>query len=272
VIAALPFLLVKTNRARWREILAACTLGWLSHAPLDILTSYGTLWLWPFSRTRMELDWMSIVDPLFTVPLLVLALLARARASIGLARVAAGFALAYVALGGLLHHRAASVQASLAQQRGHRIEHGRVMPTLGNVVVWRSVYVAAGEAHADAVRVTVFGARAVAEGERVPLVSELPDSPADPALRARFERDFARFAWFSDGLVARDPADPTALADMRYSLATGGFAPLWGIRFHADGREPPVEWVELMRHRERSLTELWQLLTGRSPHLRAWLL
>jgi hypothetical protein len=59
---------------------------------------------------------------------------------------------------------------------------------------------------------------------------------------------------------------------MRYSLATGGFAPLWGIRFHADGREPPVEWVELMRHRERSLTELWQLLTGRSPHLRAWLL
>lgn len=272
LIAALPFLLVKGDRAQWREILAACTLGWASHAPLDILTSYGTLWLWPFSRTRLELDWMSIVDPLFTVPLLALALLARARSSARLARVAAVFALAYVALGGLLHRNATTVQAGLAHSRGHAIEHGRVMPTLGNVVVWRSVYAAGGEIHADAVRVTPFGARAVAKGERLPRLTEPPELPADPALRDRFERDFARFSWFADDLVARDPADPTAFADMRYSLATGGFVPLWGVRFHADGREPPVEWVELMRHRERAFTELWQLLTGRSPHLRAWLL
>jgi inner membrane protein len=92
------------------------------------------------------------------------------------------------------------------------------------------------------------------------------------ALGERFVRDFARFAWFADGFVARDPADPAVLADMRYSLDPGGFQPLWGVRFHTDGRENPVEWVELMRGRGRGFSELWQLITARSPRLRSWLL
>lgn len=272
-IAALPFLLSRDNRRRAGAILAACTLGYASHAPLDVLTSYGTVWWWPFSRARLELDWMSIVDPLFTIPLLVLTLLAMVRTSRRLAGVAVLFALAYIGLGAALHHKALAVQRSLADARGHTIERGRAMPTLGNVLVWRSVYIAGGEIHADAIRVTPFAAPAVVEGERVALLSEPPgDVTPDRELAARLARDFVRFAWFADGFVARDPADPSALGDMRYSLATEGFEPLWGVRFHTDGRTVPVEWAELMRHRESGFVELWQLVTGTSPHLRAWLL
>jgi len=272
VIAALPFLAMRSNRQRWRAIVAACTLGYASHAPLDVLTSYGTMWLWPFSRARLELDWMSIVDPLFTIPLLVLTLLARTRSSLRLAYLAAAFALAYVAFGGMLHYRAATVQAGLAASRGHHLERGRVMPTLGNVIAWRSVYVAGGEIHADAIRISPFGSSTVVEGGRIALLASAPlEAAASGPLRERFARDFARFTWFADGFVARDQTDPTALADMRYSLLTEGFEPLWGVRFHADGRQVPVEWVELMQHRERGLTDLWQLITGQSPHLRAWL-
>lgn len=272
-LAALPFLLKRDNRRRAGAILAACTLGYASHAPLDVLTSYGTLWWWPFSRARLELDWMSIVDPLFTIPLLLLTVLAMVRTSRRLAGAAALFALAYIGLGAALHHSALTVQRGLAASRGHTVERGRVMATLGNVLVWRSVYVAGGEIHADAIRVSPFGAPSVVEGQRVPLLSAPPaDLAPDKALSARFARDFARFSWFADGFVATDPADPTALADMRFSLATAGFEPLWGIRFHTDGRAVPVEWVELMRHRESGLAELWQLVTGTSPHLRAWLL
>lgn len=272
-IAALPFLLARDNRRRVGPILAACTLGYASHAPLDILTSYGTMWWWPFSGARLELDWMSIVDPLFTIPLLVLTVLSMVRSSRRLAHAAALFALAYIGLGAAQHHRALKVQHGLAAARGHAVEHGRVMPTLGNVLVWRSVYLTGGEIHADAIRVTPFGAPAVVQGRRVPLLSALPAGiTSDPALSARFTRDFARFAWFADGFVARDPADPSAISDMRYSLATEGFEPLWGVRFHADGRTVPVEWAELMRHRESGWVELWQLVTGTSPHLRVWLL
>jgi inner membrane protein len=145
------------------------------------------------------------------------------------------------------------------------------MPTLGNMVVWRSVYSAGGAIHADAIRVLPFGPPEVVEGGRVPQVAA-PPAVAGAALGARFRRDFGRFAWFADGFVAADPADPSVLADMRYSVDTAGFEPLWGVRFHVDGRDVPVEWVELMQHRERALVELWQLVTGRSPHLRAWLL
>jgi inner membrane protein len=272
-LAALPFLLKRDNRRRAGPILAACTLGCTSHAPLDVLTSYGTLWWWPFSHARLELDWMSIVDPLFTIPLLLLTVLSMVRTSRRLAAAAALFALSYIGLGAALHHNAFAVQRGLAAARGHAVEHGRVMATLGNVLVWRSVYVAGGEIHADAIRVSPFAAPAVVEGQRVPLVSAPPlDLTPDRALSARFARDLARFSWFADGFVARDPTDPTALADMRYSLATERFEPLWGVRFHADGRTVPVEWVELMRHRESALVELWQLVTGTSPHLRAWLL
>jgi inner membrane protein len=273
LIAALPFLSMRNNRRRWRAIIAACTLGYASHAPLDVLTSYGTLWLWPFSPARLELDWMSIVDPLFTVPLLMLTLMGRVWSKRGPALVAAAFALAYVALGGALHHRGATAQAGLAASRGHRVEHSRVMPTLGNVLVWRSVYVAGGEIHADAIRVVPFGAPAVVEGKNVPLHPAVQrDVAVGGALGERFVRDFARFAWFADGFVARDPADPTVLADMRYSLDPGEFEPLWGVRFHTDGRENPVEWVELMRGRGRGFAELWQLITARSPRLQSWLL
>lgn len=51
-IAALPFLMTRDNRQRWRAIVAACTLGYASHAPLDVLTSYGTLWLGPMRSKR----------------------------------------------------------------------------------------------------------------------------------------------------------------------------------------------------------------------------
>jgi inner membrane protein len=274
VLAALPFLALRSERARWRSVVAACTLGYATHAPLDVLTSYGTLWLWPFSRERLELDWMSIVDPLFTLPLLVLAVLAALRASRRIALAAAASGLLYIALGGVLHQRAATVARSLAATRGHAVAQARVMPTLGNLLVWRSVYVADGAIHADAIRVAPWASAAVLGGDSIALV-DAPPLPDDvpPALRARRARDFGRFAWFADGFVARDPADPTVLGDMRYSLSTEGFEPLWGVRFHADGRAVPVEWVSMTSRRGGdSLAELWQLITGRAPRLHVWLL
>ncbi len=271
VLAALPLLAFARLRARWRWVLAACTLGWLTHAPLDALTSYGTLLFWPWSRTRVELDWVSIVDPLFTVPLLVLALLAGWRRSAGLARAAAAFALAFVAVGAWQHQRAAAVQASLAASRGHVIEHGRVLPTLGNMVLWRSMYVAGGAMHADAVWVTPLGGTAVVAGERLAQVVRPPLTGAeDAALGARITRDFARFQWLADGFCGVDPGDDTVIADMRYSLRTEGFEPLWGVRFSRDGRAVPVEWVPRHMDARDGWGEFWQLLTGTSPRLRHW--
>ena len=53
--------------------------GLCHHGLLDSCTSYGTQLFWPFSDARVAWDTMSIVDPLFTIPLLVFVITARTR-------------------------------------------------------------------------------------------------------------------------------------------------------------------------------------------------
>ncbi|HZK13433.1 MAG TPA: metal-dependent hydrolase, partial [Desulfobaccales bacterium] len=56
---------------RWFKplfILGLAALG--SHLLLDLATSYGTQLFSPFSRRRLSLDWIFIIDPYFTALLL----------------------------------------------------------------------------------------------------------------------------------------------------------------------------------------------------------
>ena len=54
--------------ARW---LALVWLTWLSHAGLDALTVYGTQLLWPLMPPPIGINSIFIIDPLFTLPLLL---------------------------------------------------------------------------------------------------------------------------------------------------------------------------------------------------------
>ncbi|GIS21122.1 MAG: hypothetical protein CM15mP120_30380 [Pseudomonadota bacterium] len=47
----------------------ACLAGYATHGLLDACTSYGTQLFWPFSNVRVAWNNSSIVDPLFTLPL-----------------------------------------------------------------------------------------------------------------------------------------------------------------------------------------------------------
>ena len=269
LIAILPFLLSGWGRGRWRSVYAAALLAYLVHPLLDIVTSYGTLVLWPFSHTRVAVDWISVVDPLFTLPILMLVAWAAVANSRRVAAIAVGLGLCYLALGAVQESRARSLQAELAATRGHRIERGRVLPTLGNLIVWRSLYVANGTIHVDAIRVAWPGERSYVPGDSAAVVRQPPlDGDLPPAVRARFQREFNRLWWFADGYVARSPQDPRLLGDMRYSIRTEAFEPLWGFRFHAENGSRPVDWVRVaFRGRQYGFAELWALVEGRSPKL-----
>ena len=52
-----------------------CTLGYATHGFLDACTSYGTQLLWPFSDERFAWNTISIIDPMFTWPLVGLVVL-----------------------------------------------------------------------------------------------------------------------------------------------------------------------------------------------------
>jgi inner membrane protein len=264
-VAALPFLLAARWRRQWNLVLLATTIGCATHGLLDLCTSYGTYLLWPFIDRRVALDIISIIDPVFTVALLIGVLWAVIARSGRPALVGLIVCVAYLALGAVQHGRAAAVQRRLAAGRQHQLVRGRAMPTLGNLIVWRSVYEAGGRLHADAVRTPLFDSTAVREGEAIGII-RLEDLPPQAQASERICRVFEGFRDFSDGYVARVPGDPDVIGDMRYSMMTSGFDPLWGIRIEIGNSEPTVRWGHLANDREGAVADLWRDVTAPSGY------
>jgi len=147
------------------------------------------------------------------------------------------------------------MQQALAENRGHTIERGRVMPTLGNVVVFRSLYLADGVMYADAVRVPPFGSTSARHGASLPVLAE---SDLPQPVGQRVGEVVAGLDAFACGFVAVDPkdrgGDRVYLGDMRISIATSGFKPLWGVSVSTTG-DPAPQWAAFGR-READPDEL----------------
>jgi inner membrane protein len=239
----------------------------VSHALLDAATSYGTLLLWPLTDRRYGWDFVAVVDPAVTVALAIGLGFAWRRRSAAWAIAGLVVAAGYLGMGVMQHGRAVAAQAVVAAERGHVPERIEVMPTLGNVLVWRALYEDDGKIYADRVRVGLAGDASVRPGWALAHVREGDLTPAERARNER--RSLARFTWFAEGWVARSPADATVLGDMRYSMSTEAFDPVWGIRFTPPGEAAEVAWVNRSRERRVSPRELWEELMGRDPRFRS---
>lgn len=261
VVAALPWLVRQANRAMWKAITGASIVGYATHGLLDACTTYGTQLFWPFSRTRVAFHAISIIDPIFTVMLVAGLVFAASRKSARPAALALALCLAYLAAGAVQRDRAAGVQERIAASRQHEITRGEVFPTIGNQLVWRSLYRSGDTLYTDRIRVPLFREAQFAPGMSVRLEEESSLGPVEAA-NARVVRDFRRFQWFSDGWIARDENDPSVIGDVRYSMRTDAFEAIWGVRFHPE-RDVPTEWVNLSRSRRIQGGELWAEITGK---------
>jgi inner membrane protein len=264
-LAAAPFLLSRHFRPHWRLVLGTALAACATHTVLDACTSFGTLMLWPFSRARISWDFVSVSDPLVTLPLVIafiFALRPRSgpRTTARITAVALLWVVGYLGLGAWQHHRAAEAQRELAASRGHTVVAARVMPTFGNILLWRSIYQHDHRLQCDALRLLHGAAPRVRVGSDVALVTA-GDLAAAGASAADLDA-FARFAWFADGYIAYAPARPDVLADMRYSLRTDGFDPVWGIKLSGTPGLPA--WVDLATGTpRRSVQTAWRdLFTG----------
>lgn len=260
-VAAAPWLLKRGYRADWKPVLGAATIAYATHGLLDACTNYGTQLLWPFSDLRIAWHWLTTIGPLITLMLLLglvfgVRLDRRWPAVLGLAGI-----LAYTGTAVWQQERALAAQADIAAARGHLVERAKMFPTVGNVFLWRSVYESGSVLHTD--RIRAGGAVSWKAGSSVPLVTEAALTPAERASE-RIVRDYRRFAWFSDGWVARAPAVPEVYGDARYSLSTERFEPIWGVRFHPEARIP-TEWVDFTAQNKVPLGGLWRELSGNDP-------
>ena len=211
---------------RFRESYLVCLLGYATHGVLDACTSYGTQLFWPFSDYRVAWNNVSVVDPLFTLPLVGCVVAAAAWRKPVLARWGLAWAAFYLVLGVAQHQRAVSAGEALAESRGHAPARLTAKAGFGNLLVWKVVYQHAGRFHVDAVRAGALAA--VCPGESVPVLDTARHLPwLDP--ESQQARDVERFRWFSDDYVAPHPNKPDSVIDVRYSVVPNVVAPLWGI-------------------------------------------
>jgi len=207
--------------------------GFSMSGVLDAFTSYGTHLFWPFSDERVALNIISIVDPVFTLILLVTLLTGLRLGHRKVAFVGLVMSMMYLGMGFVQLQRAEQVAEDLRDMRGHVAMQSVVKPTLANLVLWRSVYIHEDRIQVDAIRVGLFDAGRVIEGEsvaRFTLDRDLPQLDESSVLY----KDIVRFLSFSDGYVALDPVQANVLGDIRYSMLPVSARPLWGILIDPD--------------------------------------
>jgi len=211
--------------AQWQRWWAAMALALLTHPLLDAFTIYGTQLFLPFSAEPVGLGSIFIIDPAYTLPLLLGVV-----AAVGLARRAPAAALRLNATGLVLSsayiawsvvaqtHVQTLARESLAAQ-GLKADRLLVSPTPFNTLLWRVVAVDEGSS-------------SYSEG-----FYSLLDAPAQPAARIafdRFERGNAlavelaghdgvrRIQAFSGGLWAmRETENRIRISDLRMGQEPG---------------------------------------------------
>lgn len=234
VLSALPFLLVPSLRKHWKAVIGASVIAFATHAPLDALTSYGTQLFWPFTDHRVALDWMPIIDPVWTLMMVLGVILAVWRKSIVPTAVVLCLGLLYFGFGAFQHERAMAALERVAQEAGHDdATNLRAMPSPASLALWHGIYKHGDELHAIGIRTGYLGATAVKIGMPRPL-ADAEEVAGSEGTETR--RQFEVFQWFSDDtLYLPEPdARPQVVADGRYSSDPAAHEPLWGLDFTGD--------------------------------------
>ncbi|MCW5599395.1 MAG: metal-dependent hydrolase [Nitrosomonas sp.] len=227
IAAAILWLFVR-RRLSFSRLYLFCFLGYCLSGVLDALTSYGTHLFWPVSEGRVALNIISVIDPIFTLILLTAVIYAYKQHKTIVARIGLAIAAIYLVFGWTQLQRAEAVATTLAASRGHTVEQLIVKPTLGNLVLWRSIYETDGKFYVDAIRVGLFSEARIYAGDSITKfvpalhLDQLPENSV-------LAKDITRFTVFSDGFVAIPPDQPNLLVDVRYSNLPTTVSPLWAI-------------------------------------------
>lgn len=265
---AIGWLLWRSRGGRLRDWVGLCVAALFTHPLLDIFTTYGTQLLSPFSPRRFAFDAIAIVDPAYSL-LLVLALVLGLRWGVATpgARRAVWLALAvssaYVALGLWLNERAERI--ARAQLAAEGVSEARVAayPTLLQLYFRRIV------AHSgDEVRVgwmNLLSPRPIVWGRFV--------AAHGPLVEAARETEEARvFEWFAMGEATprlEQTADGAVVEfdDLRYGFPGHPRDGMWGVRVRLDATGRSIGPGERFNRRlpapaSELLGQLWRGMLG----------
>ena len=286
------------NILSFKESLIACTLGYATHGLLDSCTTYGTQLFWPFSNKRVAWNLISIIDPIFTLPLIALVILCCILKQNKTALMASLWIFIYLSFGFLQNQRAVTAIEELARTRGHSISKQQVKPAFGNILLWKTVYEADNKFYIDAVNLA--GSPLLYEGQSIEKFNAKRDMPS-LNLDSTALKDIERFNWFSNGFIAlyteghwkcpevprredkytsckiRIKADQALsknghftwqevykprknfIGDIRYSLVPNEINPLWGVKIKEE-QDQHVDFISTRELTKRKKEDFFSML------------
>lgn len=261
--------LSKLHRAAtWREWAALGFWALLTHALLDCFTGYGTQLFSPFSKYPVAFSSISVIDPLYTLPLaggLIAALCQRRpRWRRRLNALGLGLSTAYLlaTTATCLHVR--STFARALSDQGIAYERLHIAPTPFNAVLWSGL--AGADDHLWAGLYSLLDADSAIRFRRIerntPLIApQLDDPPVQ------------RLLWFSRGYYrVEHRADALYFYDLRFGRSdfyldsTGAY--LFTFRLLPDPARP-AHFADIERtnpfdaqRTDQALKRLWHRLIG----------
>ena len=257
LICALVFFPFAKNKLSFSQIYLFSFLGFATHGLLDSCTSYGTQLYWPFSNERIAWNVVSIIDPFFTIPIIILITIAALRHKVRYARIAISYAVIFLALGLVQKQRAEDVAYQLAQQRGHVIERVQVKPSFANRHLWKIVYEHNGRYYVDAVK--LLWNTTIYQGSSVLKLNIKRDYPSI-VHKSQQMKDIERFRWFSNDFVAVNPENLNVITDIRYSFIPNQIKLMWGIELNNKTPNKHVKFITNSRPTESTTEQFLNLL------------
>ena len=225
----------------FKTIYIASFLGYATHGLLDACTSYGTLLFWPFSNERVTWNNISIVDPIFTIPVLILIGTAIKTKRKIYSFFSIGWIIFYLSLGFIQYERALSTANDLAKSRGHNPERLTLKPSFGNLILWKSIYEHEKTFYVDAIRTVQTSTVCLGESIKIFDYQEhLPDLDKE----SQQALDIERFRWFSQDYLGFDQ-EKSLVTDVRYSMLPNQIEPMWGLVIDdlRDTNEHAIWWT-----------------------------
>lgn len=252
LLCALVFqgLLGKRWRIQFKQSYFYCFMGYATHALLDACTTYGTMLFWPFSDARIAWNALSVIDPAYTLPIMLAVIFTALKSNPWIIRVTWIWILVYPGLGMFQSFRAEEVAKQHLNSIGEDFISVKAKPSMGNIVLWKIVYETTTHFHVDAVRISLFPGQKNTryfKGDKLKKLNVDKDFPwLDES--SQQAKDIERFRWFSNGYIARDPEHENRIVDIRYSIIPNEIQALWSIELNPSAK--PEDHVEYLTHRD----------------------
>ena len=249
------FIITKRYNFSFKETYIYSTIGYATHGIIDSFTTYGTQLMWPYTNERFAWNMISVIDPMFTIPVIIFVLFAIFKKKRKYSIYALVWMISYLTLGLIQKERAEDIINDYAVSNGHKVTFIEAKPSFANIIVWKVIYSDSLYFYVNAIKLGLT--HKIIPGERIKKINLERDFKWLD-LSSQQATDLERFKWFSNGYLGISSEDNNIIYDIRFSTIPNQVQGLWGIKLNKNKKYD--EHVEYITNRGDSFDRFNELI------------